>query len=272
MKIVNSIARPERVFETTGNNPALFLCDDLNFYVCKYNRFPGSEAKKLFNELISGRFAELWNLEVPEFCLVNVNPEHIMGHELLQPAFFQVPCFGSKYDSQLVEIDAFYDEISASQKRQVSNKFDFLKIALFDIWMSNEDRNFNNYNLLIDIGNGNRFTPIDHDSVFNTGNLDKGLYLISENETLVDTDFAARLFGARELRENHYLENIKNEYYLCISYCRDNLDNILQNVPDGWHINTEQFRTLLLENSFNEEWIESVYDHFSQIIQYKFLQ
>ncbi len=272
MKIIHSIAKPERIFETSGSQPALILCDNFDFYVCKYNRFPGSESKKLFHELIAGRFAQLWNLSVPDFCLVNVNPEHVFGHKLLQPAFFQTTCFGSKYNQNLVEIDEFYGELSATQKKKFDSKFDYLKIALFDIWMSNEDRNFNNYNLLIDIENGNRFTPIDHDAIFNTGNLDKGLILLSENETLIDTELTARLFNSRELRIMDFLTDIKNEYYLCVSECKKNLDKILQDVPKDWNINADNYRTLLNENSFNKKWIEEVFDHFSELIQFKFLK
>jgi hypothetical protein len=272
LKIINSIAKPEHVFETSGSQPALILCDDFDFYVCKYNRHPGSEAKKLFRELIAGRFAQLWNLSVPDFCLVNVNPEHIIGHEFLQPVFFQTICFGSKYGRNLAEIDEFYGELPASHKKKFDSKFDYLKIALFDIWMSNEDRSFNNYNLLLDTENGNRFTPIDHDAVFNTGNLDKGLFLLSENETLIDTELAARLFSPRELRKMDYLTNIKNEYYLCVSECKKNLDNILQDVPEDWKINADRYRTLLNDNSFSERWIEEVFDHFSELIQLKFLK
>lgn len=272
MKIVNSIAKPERVIDTSGSRPALILCDDFEFYVCKYNRLPGTEAKKLFHELIAGRFAQLWNLSVPEFCLVNVNPDFVIGHEFLQPVFFQTLCFGSKYNQNFVEIDEFYGELSIAQKKKFSTKFDFLKIALFDIWIANEDRSFNNYNLLIDTENGNRFTPIDHDAIFNTGNLDKGLFLLSENETLIDTELSARLFNSRELRKMDYLSKIKNEYYLCISHCRKNLDNILQDVPEDWNINTAIYKTLLNENTFNEKWIEDVFDHFSKLIQLKFLK
>ncbi|MGE0021043.1 MAG: HipA family kinase [Draconibacterium sp.] len=272
MKIVNSIARPTRVFDTSGNQPALILCDDFEFYVCKYNRMPGSEAKKLFHELIAGHFAQLWNLNVPEFSLVNVNPEHIVGHETLQPVFFQTLSFGSKYNQNLVEVDEFYGALSAIQKRKFDSKFDFLKIALFDIWMANDDRSFNNYNLLIDSANGNRFTPIDHDAIFNTGNLDKGLYLLSENETLIDTEIATRLFNARELRSEEFLKNIENEYYFCIENCKENLDTILQDIPDNWNINIEKYKTLLTANSFNDMWITDVFKHFSELIQLKFLK
>lgn len=271
MITVNSISKPERVFETSGSQPALILCDDFNYYVCKYNRSPGVEAKKLFHEFIAGRFAQIWNLAIPDFCFVNVNPDHVLDYGILQPAFFQTLCFGSKYNGSFIEIDEFYGELSASQKRKYGFKYDFLKIALFDIWMANDDRNFNNYNLLIDVENGNRFTPIDHDAIFNTGNLDNGLFLLSANETLIDTDITKRLFGAKELRNSDFIKNIENEYYLCISECSKNLDIILQDVPESWNINTEKYRTLLTNNSFNKKWIEKSLEHFLELIQLQFL-
>ena len=270
MKIVNSISRPQKVYETSGSQPALILCDDFNLYVCKYNRQQGVEAKKLFNEFLAGHFAQIWNLSIPEFCLVKVNPEHISGHNSLQPAFFKTTCFGSKHNRHLAEVDEFYSEISPAQKKKFHKKYDFLKIALFDIWLANEDRNYNNYNLLIDIENQNKFTPIDHDAIFNTGNLDKGLVLLCDNESLIHTDLVKRLFTSKELRNSDFMKNLKKEYYLYISKCENNLDRILQKTPDDWQINRAEYQNLLKENLFKKQWVDESLEYFLYLVQLQF--
>ena len=270
MKIVNSIACPDRIFETSGSQPALYLCDDLNYYVCKYNRHPGGEAKKLLHEFLAGHFAQIWHLAVPDFCLVNVNPLHVEAQSFLQPSFFKNVCFGSKYNSKLVEVDAFYDEMSTSVKRKFGFKYDFLKIALFDIWLANEDRNFNNYNLLIDIENENRFVPIDHDAIFNTGNLNLGIALLSENETLIYTELTKRLFCSEELRNSEFMKNIKKEYYICISECKRNVENILRTIPVDWNVNINDYLNLFDKYLFNKKWIDESFNHFQSLIQLQF--
>ncbi|WP_159523705.1 HipA family kinase [Sunxiuqinia indica] len=267
MNSVNSISRPEKVFETSGSQPALILCDDINFYVCKYNRQPGGKATKLFHELLAGHFAKLWELAVPDFKLVHVSPEHIGGYQQLQPAFFSVPCFGSQFNSRLSEVDEFYGDANLSMRKRFGYRHEFLKIALFDIWLANEDRNFNNYNLLIDIENQNRFVPIDHDAIFNTGNLDKGLVLLSENETLICTDLTGVLFSRKELCDQKFLEEIKNEYYICISKCEENLNQIVSVVPEEWNINITDYQNLLKENLFNKAWSRNCFEYFLELIQ-----
>lgn len=267
MKIVNSISSPDRIFETSGSQPALFLCDDFNYYVCKYNRHPGAEAKKLFHEFIAGHFAQIWNLAIPDFCLVNVDPSHVEGQRILQPLFFKTLCFGSKYNRNFIEVDEFYADMSPIIKRRFGFKYDFLKIALFDIWLANEDRSFNNYNLLINIENGNRFVPIDHDAIFNTGNLNHGIELLSDNETLISTDLTKRLFKPKELRESVFFKNIKNEYYLCTSECEKNAEIILRTIPDDWKVNIAEYQNLFDKHLFNKQWKDDCFNHFQSLIQ-----
>lgn len=267
MKEIRSISSPEKVFDTNGSKPALILCNDLDFYVCKYNRNHGTEAKKLFHEFLAASFAKLWKLAVPDFNIVLVDPRHIEGHDYLQPVFFRTPCFGSKYNNQLSEIDEFYGERMASLKKTFAYRYEFLKIALFDIWLANEDRNFNNYNLLIDIENQNRFVPIDHDAIFNTGNLDKGLELLSDNETLISTDITRHLFTSKELRSKKYLEEIRKDYYICTSVCKTKLTQILSGIPIEWNINIAEYHNLLQNYLFNDLWVKRCFVNFSELIQ-----
>lgn len=264
---VYAISPPTRVFQTSGNQPVLILCNDFNLYVCKYSRLPGRAATKLFHEWIAGCFAKLWDFAVPDFCIITVNPDYVSDHYLLQPAFFRTPCFGSRYDRHLAEIDEFYAGSASQIKRRFKEKIEFLKIALFDIWLANEDRNLNNYNLLIDVKRDNRFIPIDHDAIFNTGNLDKGLVLLSENETLLGTNFTKSLFSAKELSDQVLLKKIKNEYYLCTQKCENRLKEILRTVPEEWKINIEEYENLLKQNLFAKKWINNCWIYFLEILQ-----
>lgn len=271
MKIVNSISTPDKIFKTTGNEPILILCDDFNHYVCKYNRVPGSRANKLINEYIAGSFAQYWNLKVPDFILVRVKKEHIEKTHSLQPAFFNTFCFGSKYNSKYQELDIFFSEISGRNRNYFPYKSDFLKVSLFDIWICNEDRNHQNYNLLVDIENENQFIPIDHDAVFNTSNLHRGLFLISEEESLITTDFTKKLFKFNELSDRDLLKEIENDYYLCISKCKKNVDTILSEIPGEWKLDAEEMKTLLTAHLFNDKWSSECYNHFLKLIQLQLL-
>jgi hypothetical protein len=267
VKVVNSISPPAYVYRTKGSKPVRIRCDDFNFYVCKYHRSFGGEAKRLFQEYVAASFANIWKLAIPEFCIVSINPEHVQGISDLIPGYFKKPCFGTRYQKTYVDVDEFYGEISSYEKRKYERKYEFLKIALFDIWMANDDRNFNNYNLLVDVENGNRFVPIDHEAVFYGGNLDKEMVLLTEDESIITTDITKKLFTRKELLNKKYLTDIKNEYYLCIKDCEKNVDNLLNSIPKEWGINIDEYNNLLKKKLFNDQWVKNCINHFLTLLQ-----
>jgi hypothetical protein len=149
MKVLYTIEEVHKIFNTAGSSPLLVSCDDFNDWVCKYDKFP----KYLFNELIASEFAKLWNINTPETALINVKSEHIPYDKFpqLQPSYFEKECFGSLYLKNTKEIDLSFIPLfrEKSFRDKIQQKSDFLKIALFDIWLANEDRNYNNFNLLL---------------------------------------------------------------------------------------------------------------------------
>ncbi len=64
-----------------------------------------------------------------------------------------------------------------------------LLIALFNLWVANEDRNWNNANLLYDV-NSNNLIAIDHGCILNTATFDYNLSLLTQNETILYSDLA----------------------------------------------------------------------------------
>ncbi|WP_330443793.1 HipA family kinase [Flavobacterium sp. C4GT6] len=239
----------------TGGNPVLVTCNDFNSWICKHGRL---FASPLFNEVIGSCFARLWELRTPEIALINVSVDHlpIDKSNTVQPIFFNKPCFGSFYieDSQVIDeptILSFKDE---SFKKKLKNKEDFLLIALFDIWLSNEDRNYNNSNLLLDYSDGDSyyFTVFDHDAIFNSNSLNHGLYLISDSESIISTDLAKILFvNNKKLVE--LVNNIVEKFYFCVSVCKRELKNILSNIPEAWNLNISNLEANLIKFLFNED-------------------
>ncbi|MBI4645076.1 MAG: hypothetical protein HY738_00410 [Bacteroidia bacterium] len=268
MKNLTSITSidPENVYTTKGSRPVLVLCNDFNFYVCKYNTSKGT-ANKLFNEYIAASFLKLWNIKVPDFVFVKVKKEHIIPQLNLQPYYFDCTCFGSLHSKKYKEVDKFLNEMDYQQKKKYINKTDFLKIALFDIWISNEDRNYNNYNLMIDVENNNQFVPIDHETVFNTGNLHHGLVEITIDDTLINTPLLTRLFNIKELTNQDFFNELENMYYLCIENCNNQLNKILKYVPVDWLIDKSITNKLLQQYLFNTDWIKTCYHTFLEYLQ-----
>src|SRR5690348_4904939 len=87
---------------------------------------------------------------------------------------FDKPCFGLMYDVEAGEASNIYLGLKGNsyELNKYPERFDLLKIALFDLWLANNDRNHNNYNLLLKDG---RFVPIDHSEIFDGSSLGRKL-------------------------------------------------------------------------------------------------
>src|SRR5699024_11100651 len=155
-----------------------------------------------------------------------------------------------------------------SFRDKLANKEDFLKIALFDIWMANEDRNHNNFNLLLYFSPEklNFFYAIDHVNIFNSSFLDYGIAELTEEDSIIKTDLAKILFGStRKLPD--IVDDIIEKFYLCTKDCEDKLDDILGLVPDSWNIDKKQIKKRIIENIFSDPWKEQCEENFRQFIQ-----
>lgn len=263
LRLLNTIHKPEIVYQTAGN-PMLVTCNDLESWVCKHSR----DSSKLINEVLGSSFAEVWGLNTPEIALINVKKDHIPFN--IQGINFDKPCFGSKYiqSSQVINKTVLASFMSASFKRKLINKEDFLMIAFFDIWLSNEDRNHNNSNLLIDftIQNEICFTVFDHDAIFNSNSLHRGVFQINDFESLINTELANILF-TRGQNLVKVVDNLVNKFYICIKQCEDNISDIISLIPIEWLVDIDSLEEQLRNNLFTTEWLNSCETNFRTLIQ-----
>lgn len=268
MKILHTIEKAHKMFSTSGSSPLLVTCDDFNDWVCKYDQFP----KNLFNELIASNFAGIFGIKTPEAALIKVRSEHISLDEMpnLQLNWFDKLCFGSRYLKNSKEIDrttlSLFQDLSF--QRKLENKNDFLKIALFDIWLANEDRHHNNTNLLLcsTPEKINLFYAIDHVCIFNSGSLQYGLFQLTEEDSILRSELAKVLFGkSRDL--NLVVNNIVENFYLCTQECEEKLIEILQLVPESWELNITEISDAIRSQLFSDEWKQECIKTFRTYIQ-----
>lgn len=266
MITLNTITKAFKQFET-GQRPILISCDDLNDWICKYDR----DKKNLFYEVISVEFAKLWEIKVPETALIKVDINHIPSEYGLANHLFDTPCFGSKFIKNSKELDqtliTLFKEKSYLNKLQ--NKSDLFLIGMFDLWLSNEDRNFNNSNLLIDINDVscNLIYAIDHGSIFNSGGIIYGeIYQITEDESIINTDFGKIIYNSTSDKKN-LIDKTIEKLYLCTNKCKDNFEEILKKIPVEWDINIEEQSDLIKESIFSDRWLKECENSFKTIIQ-----
>jgi hypothetical protein len=226
----------------------------------------------LFNELISAKFAEIWGIKTPDISLIQVKKEHVPQGKFpgIQPYLFNKDCFGSLHLDTSKEID--HSMIPLFKKKSFRDKLgkknDFLKIALFDIWMANEDRNHNNFNLLVHSSPNklNYFYAIDHVNVFNSSFLNYKIEAITQDDSIIKTDLAKILF-AKNNELTQIVNNLIESFYLCSIECYNQIDKILDLVPESWGIDREEIKNKIIRNLFVEEWNQTCESKFREFTQ-----
>ncbi|HZK92801.1 MAG TPA: HipA family kinase [Prolixibacteraceae bacterium] len=251
----------------TLEKPVLILCNDMQEYVCKHAL--GADAMNLFCEYVADSFLRLWKLPVPDFAFVKINYDHVKQFGIPQ-RLTEKTWFGSKYSQFYQELHLFTDTPDVSkQKGYLDNRDNLLKIALFDIWMANEDRRYDHLNLMIDVSRNYDFVPIDHGAVFNTRTMNYPLTLLTEDECLTSIPLMQLLFPKMAVSKEYILK-LKEYFYICTSECKQNFDEILSTLPLDWNIDLTVATHKVNSELFTSEWEEQVIKTFLEYIRSPF--
>ena len=258
--------------------------DDLNQWVCKYN-----DLNKLFNELLASEFAKLWHINIPECALVEIDYDrHIVpfgDKKGLERRFFERECFGSRFLNNALDVNqsVFVDK---NIVRRIKNKENFLKIALFDIWLANEDRNAGNYNLLLQSVKGGYILLyiIDNTDIFNSSMAyTQGIVEITEDDSVLKSDLATLLFknmdyqfftesvlsemrfGNEEV-ESDRINSLLEDFPIFVKECKDRLPYILAQLPKKWCIDVDNYQNKI-NDIFLDNWLRICEQLFRTYIQ-----
>ncbi|TVR81310.1 MAG: hypothetical protein EA412_03355 [Chitinophagaceae bacterium] len=243
-------------FRETRNYPILSLCDDINTYVVKHNRAQ-TPCDRLAIELIAHYFLKIWKINTPEIAIVDVDPQHVrhFNNTQIQEAFFRLPCIGSHFFKDAIEFNHFFGSIKSYEKSKFADVNDFLKLALFDIWMANEDRTANNPNFLIQPKHKKyHVMAIDHESCFNSGTFNQPLAPLTLEDSILYHK-AIKHILSRKQTEKANLDILIQEMYLCIKRCVNHTDEILSYIPLEWDVSVDKIKQKLKNNLFTKDWL-----------------
>lgn len=268
LKRVKSIQTILKRYDTQGSSPIIIMGDDLNQWVCKYR-----DVQKLFNELLAYEFAKLWNICIPESALIEIDyDKHVQTFSEkkgLDRRFFERECFGSCFLEEALDVNK---SMLGNKEivRRIKNKDDFLKISLFDIWLSNEDRNCGNYNLLlktIEGGGGyTLFYIIDNTEIFNSSMAyTQGLMDITEEDTVLNSELAVLLFK-KDTQIVKKMNTLLSLFPSFVGSCKKELSNIYQQIPQKWNINISEYDPKINE-LFSKNWLDICERNFRTYIQ-----
>ena len=253
-------------YDTQGSSPILVMANDLNQWVCKYKH-----KNQLFNELLAYQFAKIWQINIPECALIEIDYEkHIKPFNEkrgLERRFFERECFGSLFLHNAIEVNKTI-LIDKNIVRRIKNKNDLLKIALFDIWLSNEDRTTNNYNLLLQAVKGGYsiLYIIDNTEIFNSSMAySQYIELITQVDSVLNSDLATLIFK-NDTETVKEVNTLLKEFPVFTKKCQDHLQSILNQVPQQWHIDLQKYETKI-DTIFTENWLKNCENTFREYTQ-----
>lgn len=253
---LESIKNIEKQYQT-GEEPVMVLCSDLNPYICKYKR-SGSPSYKLACELIGSFFARTWGVRTPENAFVRIKENHWNG--LPVSHILNVPSLGSKYMQGVIDISpSTYREMKPSAELLTS----LLEIALLDIWLSNEDRNINNANLMYELDKG-RLVAIDFGCIFNTATFDYPLTQLTVTDTILYSDlFRGMASGFKKTTIHKILEHLEKFYVKAIEKSAKQCEVLLMQLPEEWAVPT-YIVDAKLQELFTDRWIKDSWENFNE--------
>ncbi len=263
----HSIAVISNILPTTGSSPVVVMANDLNDYICKYGFH-----NKLINELLAYHFLTSWELPIIPAAIVNIDLDHVpvsIKGQILQPRHFHSPTFGLQYMNEyldasnlLLGLNKDYGELN-----KFANKYDLIKIALFDLWLANTDRNHNNYNLLINpTPGGYKFHPIDHTDIFDGGRLGQPLAQLTEFDSLLSSDLA-NIFALNKRKTSDYVNNLILKFPIFVRECGNHVDEIVSEIPPEWCDDKESLKTSIISSVIkNDTWINDTLSNFKELI------
>lgn len=256
--VLESVKSIERQYRT-GEEPVLVMCSDRNAYICKYMR-SSSAAYKMVCEFVGVQMAQVWAICTPNAAFVRIKQEHWARHFVQHNQ--NAPAFGSCQMHGVIDVTpSTYCEV----KHSVAILRQLLKIALFDFWIANEDRNTNNANLLYDIEN-EQLVSIDYGCIFNTATYDFPMSQLTSTDTILWSDLFNHLASENNKGTiDTIVKDLESNYKECIKRSRKNVTQILEHLPLEWNVPIATVAKKM-EQLFEKEWIENVWDNFIECL------
>lgn len=232
---------------TKGSAPLKVLGEDNNIYYAKTTEISSPPFQELINELICNYYANIWGLKSPFPALIEISNDiindYIEENNFKLPLrysntnFSSKPFIGFQLIEPQVEIEKYINGLSGKVEYNLfASPMDFVKIALFDLWICNKDRKPDNPNVLLSETNAKfTFHPIDHTAAFgHQSNLksvkEVHLYL-EEKNCLISTHLSSNILN---IAPRTVTKNLNSNILENINLCMEQSDNIFSKIPSSW--------------------------------------
>ena len=219
---------------TTGHSPLKTLCVDGNTYISKSRKGLVAFDYEIVSEFICAQFLSFWGIATPTTKGITFTQDIIQKSDLSDRHrwdrnYRDCICFGSKLVENPIEVSQILLLDRFRGLSRFEDPLQFFRIALFDLWVLNDDRKPSNPNLLLEPHtNGLRFCAIDHAYTFGTSAYEDLLpnMFMSYNDSILDCSFVAKVtkrFGAQ-------LPDFQAYLHESVNFCQNSHAEVLNSV------------------------------------------
>lgn len=257
---LHSIKQIEKQYNT-GESPVLVVCSDKESYICKYMRST-SAAYKLVSEYIGACMISEWEIPSPMMAMVKIKAEH-WSAGIITTRNLSAPAIGYKKLDGVIDITpTTYGLVNQSEDLLEQ----LLKIALFDFWMANEDRTYNNANLLYEVQN-EKLISIDYGGILNTSTFEFPMSQLTSTDTILYADLFRHLSQNKDSQCIWTIVNdLKTYYHNCIEQCSNCIEDIKGDIPKEWNVPITLIEEKLTQLT-NPIWVNGVWNNFVECLK-----
>ena len=266
--------RAVREMIQTAHKPLLVLAEDGEQYYLKYTRHQSVE---LQCEWLCHLLLRLWDVPTPPAVVLTV-PDVVRQNlpAFAQPVerYLRQPVFGSERMQGAVDSSGTLLNGAAADLTGLSNPDDLLWVALFDAWVSNDDRHTSHHNLLLVPQENIRLSrlrcfAIDHAYTFTSQPFEELRHeetYFSYNSNLSQSPIAQAVLRQWQRRwPLLWADELKRGYYLRVNKCREHFFSLCNLLPRP-HQLTEPQQTKLFYFLFCPLRLERLWEELFQAL------
>lgn len=238
MVIILKIVKIIRTIQLGATKPHLVECDDGKKYVAKFIGNPDG-VKVLINEYVAASLAKLMGLPIPNFEIASIENITEFKNNLIGIEMIDGTVFCSEWIEKTSPVPGYFI------LSKTNNKYDAIKILIFDVIIGNNDRNPGN--LLINFKN-NSLIAIDHSHIFIHQALWNDYTLNSLIGKKIDISMMNKFnFNNLSLclNDKNYIEDIKNFIKKIKNIKESDITKIVESIPSDWNITSKEKNALI---------------------------
>lgn len=256
-------------YDTDGHSPYLVLTDDYEQYVLKTMNSQ-QDRISLIKEFICSALLSMWGIKKPTSVSLSIDSTIKEDPFFIDDRRFQLSSiyFGSEYIKNALDATNFFHLKRKPSLRQINNINTIFLIALFDIWVENDDRKPSNNNILLTPEKDKwNIIPIDHAYTFATldfNYLNPDFLSFSDNDSILYANFARNILLNTNINTS-WTASMEEKFYFCIDNFKQNASQLRKSIPQELHFNEQEQKKLeqfLLDKNRNQK----VFECFVRII------